>query len=446
MDWAALEKSLSFLEPLIKVSFFTMFLGFKTKKIALKIIIFIGAVGGQLHLVKWLSEKNIFSDIINFDGPWSPVVYITATFLFSFIFLKGNFMLKLATSCIVELFLALNSMVGMTIASMITGYPLESVVAEYGPPKFIAFSITKITFLLAVIIVLKCHKSIRSHFGKNELKIIAKVGYPSVLITLFVINMLVQLSPAGDIAPSLFAVFSMIIINIYIMVIITRYAKANVENAHLRDIKINDKAMKESIETSALFKHDYINHLATVAGLLKDGLVERAFGYTTDLVGKVETELPKHILTKSPIANAALNVKANECAQKEIELNYHIDTDIDFIEDSDFSAVLHNALDNAIAGCTGAVKPKIDLQITYHNNFYYIVVSNSIPRSVLSNNPDLISTKKDKEDSGNGTRSMRKVVKSYGGNIDFYEDGLQFIVHITFPKKITSSSRETIKA
>jgi sensor histidine kinase regulating citrate/malate metabolism len=50
-----------------------------------------------------------------------------------------------------------------------------------------------------------------------------------------------------------------------------------------------------------------------------------------------------------------------------------------------------------------------------------ILIKNKILSSVLSENPDLETTKKDAENHGFGIKSIRDIIEKYNGTIDFYE-------------------------
>jgi sensor histidine kinase regulating citrate/malate metabolism len=55
--------------------------------------------------------------------------------------------------------------------------------------------------------------------------------------------------------------------------------------------------------------------------------------------------------------------------------------------------LLGNALDNAIEGIAPTGNREIHLELRIIENFFMISIKNTISRSVLENNPKLISTK-----------------------------------------------------
>lgn len=58
--------------------------------------------------------------------------------------------------------------------------------------------------------------------------------------------------------------------------------------------------------------------------------------------------------------------------------------------------------------------------------YLVIIITNSIPSSIIKNNPSLITTKKDKEHHGLGLLTIRDVVEKYDGILNFSEENLCF--------------------
>lgn len=59
-----------------------------------------------------------------------------------------------------------------------------------------------------------------------------------------------------------------------------------------------------------------------------------------------------------------------------------------------------------------------------------MLVRNSIPASVLNDNPTLKSTKTDSMEHGFGVKTIRAIAEKYGGSVDFYEEDLTFICRV----------------
>lgn len=120
--------------------------------------------------------------------------------------------------------------------------------------------------------------------------------------------------------------------------------------------------------------------------------------------------------------------------EKKIELITSYNSCICPLEDTHFSILLGNLLNNAIENCSG--ENKIYLLIEQKAIYYHIEIRNSIQSSVLENNPSLLTHKEDKEKHGIGLKSIKFIVKKYNGKISFHEKYNYFIVNVVIPNEI----------
>jgi sensor histidine kinase YesM len=119
-----------------------------------------------------------------------------------------------------------------------------------------------------------------------------------------------------------------------------------------------------------------------------------------------------------------LNYKINTARNLGIEVNYHIERSEIKIPDVDISRVLGNLFDNAIEACENINLPQKNIEIKIYKRKVYrcIYISNPITESVKKNNPNLISTKKEKGKHSFGIKSIRSIVEKYEGFFNFYEE------------------------
>ena len=69
------------------------------------------------------------------------------------------------------------------------------------------------------------------------------------------------------------------------------------------------------------------------------------------------------------------------------------------------------------------------------DNYLNIIVRNSIKNSVISNNQNFITTKKNKSGHGYGMKTIKFITEKYSGTTDFYEEGNIFVAHIVIYQK-----------
>ena len=106
---------------------------------------------------------------------------------------------------------------------------------------------------------------------------------------------------------------------------------------------------------------------------------------------------------------------------------------IDGFEETKIVSLFFNMLDNAIEGVSNEDEKMIDLSFSHKGKYWNINCKNPVKRSVLTENPGLNTTKADKKAHGYGVKSMKRIVESLNGMIEFYETDGCFCCHIALP-------------
>ena len=96
---------------------------------------------------------------------------------------------------------------------------------------------------------------------------------------------------------------------------------------------------------------------------------------------------------------------------------------IEFSENSDIVSIIGNMCDNAVEYLKKHDKSnrKMWLKIYSHNNHYIIDCGNKIEKSVLNENPELLTSKADSKNHGKGIEILKSVAKKYNGEVKFFE-------------------------
>ena len=68
-------------------------------------------------------------------------------------------------------------------------------------------------------------------------------------------------------------------------------------------------------------------------------------------------------------------------------------------------------------------------------NSYSIDLKNTIDISVLESNPQLLTTKKNRNDHGYGINIIKEISSKYDGYCDFYEESGMFCCRIVMRKR-----------
>lgn len=190
------------------------------------------------------------------------------------------------------------------------------------------------------------------------------------------------------------------------------------------------RALHENVRR---LKHDMKNHMMVIASYLNGNEYEEAKQYTSMILDKLNG-MQSYIETGNSLLSHILNEKLNYARSRGISVKAEI-ANVAFakMESLDFSALLSNILDNAIEACSMEVEKQIYVRISEKKGYDTIVVKNSIGKSVLKENPSLISTKREEENHGMGTGQIKAIVEKYGGLCDFYEEDSWFCVAAFIP-------------
>jgi sensor histidine kinase regulating citrate/malate metabolism len=216
--------------------------------------------------------------------------------------------------------------------------------------------------------------------------------------------------------------------------------------SYLRLMERN-RALQETIDNLGqlndrlrMDRHDYLNHLQIVYGLMELEEYEEMNSY----LKKVYKELlrtGKAIKTSKPAINALLAAKLSECEAKNIELLIEVKSDLKDIrvEDWELCKVLSNLADNAIKALEEADIPekKLGINITETKEEYVFDVEDNGPKI-----PDEIrehifkkgfSTKKE-EGHGMGLAIVSKILEDNGGEIALITNDEKTVFTVKFRK------------
>lgn len=186
-------------------------------------------------------------------------------------------------------------------------------------------------------------------------------------------------------------------------------------------------------ENTRRLKHDMKNHIMVIAAHLNDGEVEEAKRYLSVVLDNLN-RVYSYIQTGNSVMNYIINAKLEYAQQHGIPFKAEIEN-LPFAQvgSVDFSALLSNALDNAIEASLGQEDGLIEVSIGKKRGYDTITVRNRITGSVLAVNPDLRSTKADSAAHGYGIRQIKRIAEKYGGLVDIYEEGNVFCISIMIP-------------
>lgn len=178
-------------------------------------------------------------------------------------------------------------------------------------------------------------------------------------------------------------------------------------------------------EHTRRLRHDIKNHFNTISILLEDEQdgQKKAREYVNQYIH--QTPLMHEIVrTDNKVVNAVINSKLLFCQENGINTSVSVCKNIDKLSDVEICTIIGNLLDNAIeAQMNNSIDNRdIKININIQDDLLDIFIKNKISQSVISNNPDLKTTKQDKSNHGLGLSNVRNIVYKHGGYLDIYED------------------------
>lgn len=432
---AIFELVINLFESYLMIEFISRYNGFKYSGIK-KNILFLSAVFMSFLNV---TIANYFETFIEIPSYIALVIMI----IYSAVALNGKFLVKLFSIIIFNIVLILINSFSLFIFGMIFNVSVEAMITTFGIYRFICLITSKLMLFYASRIILKLKIS------KNEstpLSVWALMTIIPILTIFIMVTITESAMMNNDIRITLYLLLSiigLILINIIFYFLFLRVGKEYEIITENELLKHNNMLQnKHSSEIKELYKevqtmrHDMKNQLISIHSYVQDANYNIAIDYLSNIIENINNT-KKFIFTKNDMFNAIVNNKFSEANFKGIKTSYIINYDLDrCIEDTDINILFGNLLDNAIEACEKAeINKEITMEIDKKRDYIFIEVKNTIDKSVLKENPNLLTTKHNKSSHGMGVRSIKRIVEKYGGIINYYEKGNIFSCDILLLEK-----------
>ena len=182
------------------------------------------------------------------------------------------------------------------------------------------------------------------------------------------------------------------------------------------------RLLNEQNENSKVLIHDITKHLNTIKQLSenKDSNITQ---YISEIIDDFNIMNPVDYCNNH-IVNLITHRYYEICKKNNINFTINIkNANLDFMKEYDITALLDNLLENAVESALTTDNKFIDFSICTRNlNFLIIKVSNSCNTKPKYNNGIIASSKNFSGLHGIGTRSIKKTVDKYNGNLEMNYD------------------------
>ena len=381
-------------------------------------------------------ELSFVNFIVPFEGI-GIIISILIIYIYSLINLKGTFMQKMFWSIFVMLLIMGITIVVLSIEGCIIGKGYLNLVIQKDLYRFVGVVIIQIVlFYLTRFMIKRTKKDSTYSLKWNEWFVLLIIPVISIFtmsfVSLIIINIEDQLSPMQHIF-SILSILGILMTNSLVYVLYVNMQKDHAKQLEYSILQQAFKSQEKSVEETKILyqsvrsiRHDLKQHFQVALTMLHLGKINEAVDYMEKYNDTVLDGISNKVFCDNDVVNYIINSKSKICSDRHIKIYIYIANEIPEFSDLDLCVLLGNALDNAIEGASGKEKNEIYLELRNVDNFFMISVKNTIINSVLEDNPNLISTKNEKEVHGLGILSMKEVVQKYNGSIEFYESDNKF--------------------
>lgn len=400
--------------------------------------------GKKANLAYILFVAVLFLELsfVNFMVPFEGIgiiISILIIYIYSLLNLKGTFMQKMFWSIFVMLLIMGITTVVLSIEGCIIGKGYLDLVIQKDLYRFVGVVVIQIVlFYLTRFMIKRTKKDSTYSLKWNEWFVLLIIPVISIFtmsfVSLIIINIEEQLSPMQHIF-SILSILGILMTNSLVYVLYVNMQKDHAKQLEYSILQQAFKSQEKSVEETKILyqsvrsiRHDLKQHFQVALTMLHSGKINEAVDYMEKYNDTVLDGISNKVFCDNDVVNYIINSKSKICSDRHIKIYIYIANEIPEFSDLDLCVLLGNALDNAIEGVSGDGNNEIYLELRNVDNFFMISVKNTIINSVLEYNPNLISTKNEKELHGLGILSMKEVVQKYNGSIEFYESDNKFLL------------------
>lgn len=373
----------------------------------------------------------LYSSFVEYYMIINDLAFLLVLEIYSLLCLRGNIFSRIFMPLIAFLINTVISFAFSYFVSFFTGYTHYELVTEPTIYRYICIVIINLTDVLIFAILVK----FRSH--KINLRkitdVIAFIILPVVVLLIIysTFYIMVITKYKSDIMAYLAVIcLCMITVTAIVWYAVSRISKDNEVNTRLllmeQQIRLYESNILQSnvqIDKISRIKHDMKNNLLCIDNLISNSKYEEAQKICSEVSDNLNA-IYTPIDTKNPLLNAVINVEQEKASVLNIVFTIEIaDEMIEFSENSDIVSIIGNMCDNAVEYLKKHDKSnrKMWLKIYSHNNHYIIDCGNKIEKSVLNENPELLTSKADSKNHGKGIEILKSVAKKYNGEVKFFE-------------------------
>ena len=419
--WLVFELAVNLFQSYITMDFARRIL---RKKRTHDTALFIAAVLGHFTI---LSIQNY---VVNEDN-WFTIAYLLWAMIYAVYAFDGSMPKKLIAVIIPIVLITIVSISDIDITAAVFNTSIETIVEHRTWQRvFVMVTIQIILFITFRKISLLFSKN-DDNFSFRDWATITIIMLISIVMGTLLHNSLIDSYSSTRKLFIGLSLLSLIILVILMFSMMISLINKNKEIRESEKIKAKQQYLQyyvdnaaDQYETIRRIRHDIKNQMSALEYMIENGEYEDAISF----IGKSKTYIVQQdpvVNTNNIMVNSIINSKLTTASAMGITVTCFSVKTFEGIDDHDLCSLLSNSIENALTACLEDKESKtrmLSVKITFEEGVYTFLISNSIPASVLTQNPNLMTTKPDKSMHGLGTAIIKEIANKYNGRCDFFEE------------------------
>ena len=354
-------------------------------------------------------------------------VYMAYSLIFSFVILSGSVIEKIFYNIIMLCCITGATFLGGGLVSLVVKKDFLNAHRYGTAERYVGIILVQVILSVLFVLIIKFKQMLKEKDNQYML-IMSLIPAISVIVCCLMVYRLDK-SYEMNVIYTFIAMTGIIIINVISILLLIMEQKVY-EQKTRQQVMLSAYQQKEKDIESILDmqRHDFKNVILLIKELIRDEQYNKA----TEMLDKYSEGYKNNNLTEivsdNIVLNYLLNRKINQCREVGIDMACYILGNIAGVDDMDLYILLENLCDNAIEAAGQCEKPSIKLQIAENNASMYIDIGNTTSGNVLKNNPNMNTTKKDKNMHGFGIMNIRDIIDKYNGTINYEQQGDNYLM------------------
>ncbi len=378
---------------------------------------------------------SILNYIHIYEG-FMGLIVTAVYFIYTLISLKGKTLEKMFIASVADCCVLVTNVLFLLIAHKLFGVGYEHLLS-FSAARIIYIASAKLAQIAIFIVLLKY--KLRSGLSTKNIWIVIAL----ILTAEFSMSIITKLVINYDELDSEFIIISlcvvfMIIISYCMFIRINIETLLRAENIALKQKAKADRAhtreLKDIYEKTYGVMHDLNIYFSNTLRYLNEA-PQKAREYIQGILNDDICNPQRLVKTDNDCFNAIADAKLSVCEKENIHVYINIkNQSLKELTDDEVGSIFGNLFDNAIRSAKDSTEKFIELDVKPKGEYISIIMTNSISEPILNSNPELSSTKDNKDDHGYGIKNIRRIVENHHGIVNFFEEGNIFGCHILIGK------------